>query len=617
VACPEIVDARTTARHSVSAPAPCHNRRVAVRFPASYRRPLRLTAAAAVLVYAVVTIVAPKSGTPGTTYASVSATARTADLAAGLGLLAAGLYAWFEPRTRRLGGLAILAGLAWFGPDWEGWDRGIALARSIGAVMPPLFLALVFHLIVSFPSGRLRSMSSRTAVIAVYTLAGILSLCRALFRDPFLDPYCWRNCIDNSFLVRSEPEIARAAGAVWLCASLAVGVVLVVFCAWQLLAASGPGRRVLWAGLVPGGMIGVAVAAYAGALWHDPLENPESGEFSSIFLILSCSVFALAIGIGSSLLRVRRVRTSLARLVTDLGDAPQPGTLRDVLAAALHDSTLEVVYWLPDSRRYVDGAGRHAGLPASAEGRAVTSITRGGEPVAAVVHDPVLLDGPDLQREIGSTARLAVDNERLQADVRAQLEALGESRARIVETADAERRRLERDLHDGAQQQLLALSYQLRLARTGADAGGDSRLAAVLASAGDEAQIALDELRQLAHGIFPAVLTEAGLGPALATLADTAPIPVELVGAELRRYPAPVETAAYVIVAEAIGGAAARGATFVAVEVRVEDDSLVVVTEDDGNPRGAPIVHVADRVGALGGSVEAGPTTLRVAIPCA
>jgi signal transduction histidine kinase len=246
----------------------------------------------------------------------------------------------------------------------------------------------------------------------------------------------------------------------------------------------------------------------------------------------------------------------------------------------------------------------------------VTPITRAGELVAAVVHDGALL-GPDLSREIGSAAQLAVENERLHAEVLAQLEALRASRARIVATGDAERRRLERDLHDGAQQRLLALSYQLRGSRADAEAAGNGELAALLASGTEEVQSALDDLRALAQGIFPAVLVESGLAAALTTLAETAAIAVELGSVPEERCAPTVETAGYVAVVEAIEDAAARGASFVAVEARLCDDRLVVAVRDDGRQPQAPPTQVADRVGALGGSVAVSAATLRAEIPCA
>jgi signal transduction histidine kinase len=574
------------------------------------------------LAYAITAILAvPRSAEPltsyaGASYAHASTAAHAADLAAGLGLLAAGLLAWTEPRTRRLAVLALLAGVAWFGPDWDGWDGGPAFVRSLGAVVTPFFLALLFHLVLALPVGRLRSWPTRGLVVAAYGVAAFVSLGRALFRDPFLDPYCWRNCLYNSFLVHADPGVARTLDDVWVRTSLAIGLLLVVMGAWRLLRASGPPRRVLLPTLVPGMLAGAAASAYAVALLRTPLEDPRSAGFSSIFLALSLSVAVLALGLARGVLETRRTRAAVSRLAGELGEAPPPGTLRDALAVAAGDPALEVVYWLPGARRLVDGRGKPAEAPVPGHGRAVTPIVRSGRPVALVVHDAALLEGPALGREIGSAARLAVENEQLQAEALAQLEDLRASRARIVETGDAERRRLERDLHDGAQQRLLALSYDLRLARAGAEAEGDQEHATLLASAGDEAQAALGELRELAHGIYPAILAEAGLAPALATLADQAPLPVELGQMRPERYSAPVETAAYLTISEAIGDAVGREATFVSVDVARENEQLVVHVRDDGAAGASALLHIADRVGALGGSLEVRPHSLRAEIPC-
>jgi signal transduction histidine kinase len=244
----------------------------------------------------------------------------------------------------------------------------------------------------------------------------------------------------------------------------------------------------------------------------------------------------------------------------------------------------------------------------------VARIARGERPVALVLHDPLLANEPELVRALGSAAKLSVENEALRAEAMAQLHELQISRARIVETADGARRRLERDLHDGAQQRLLALSYDLRLARAGAD--GDAALVATLDGAAGEIEAALEELRELAHGIYPAILTEAGLGPALATLADEAPLPVELGELPSGRPPAGVERTAYVAVDVAIEDAAARGAAWLTVRVVQHPGRLVVTTDDDGPPRTGRLVHLADRVGALGGSLLVGDTQLRAELPC-
>jgi signal transduction histidine kinase len=251
-------------------------------------------------------------------------------------------------------------------------------------------------------------------------------------------------------------------------------------------------------------------------------------------------------------------------------------------------------------------------VPAS--GRAVTPLVRGGRRVALIAHAAAFAE---LEREIGAAVRLALENERLQAEVLAQLHDLRVSRTRIVETGDAERRRLERDLHDGAQQRLLALSYDLRVARAAAEAEGDVETASLLTDATADAQAAVGELRELAHGIHPAILTEAGLGPALATLADAAPLAVEIGETTGERYPAAVETAAYLVVAEAIDDAARRGASYAAVRAPRQVERLVVEVDDDGSERTSTMIHLSDRVGAVGGRLEVEPTALRAEIPCA
>jgi signal transduction histidine kinase len=204
----------------------------------------------------------------------------------------------------------------------------------------------------------------------------------------------------------------------------------------------------------------------------------------------------------------------------------------------------------------------------------------------------------------------------LQAQALAQLDQLRASRVRIVETGDSERRRLERDLHDGAQQQLLALSYDLRLARAQAQADGDSQSGSLLTQATGQAQTALDELRDLAHGIYPAILAEAGLAAALATLADAAPLPVQIRDAAQGRYPTTVETCAYLLIAEALQDAAGRDASHTTVSLARDGGQLVVTVEDDGTDRTATMVQLADRVGALDGQLAVEPRRLQAELPC-
>jgi signal transduction histidine kinase len=325
-------------------------------------------------------------------------------------------------------------------------------------------------------------------------------------------------------------------------------------------------------------------------------------------------VLLLAAGLVWAAIRTRVQQRAVARIATSLGQAPPPGSLQAALAQAVGDPKLRITYWLRDAEHYVDAIGRPVAEPVTAPGRTVTTLLRDGRRIAVVSHTAAL---PDLERELGAAIRLALENERLQAEELAHLDQLRASRVRIVETGDSERRRLERDLHDGAQQQLLALSYDLRLARTQAEADGDAPTGSLLTEAIGQAQAALGELRDLAHGIYPAILAEAGLTPALASLADAAPLPVQIHDAAQGRYPAVVETCAYLLVAEALDDAAHRDASHATVSVVQDGGRLVVTVKDDGTDRTSSLVQLADRVGALDGGLDVEPRRLRAELPCA
>ena len=233
---------------------------------------------------------------------------------------------------------------------------------------------------------------------------------------------------------------------------------------------------------------------------------------------------AIPIAVLSVMLRARMARAGVADLVVELGQTPTPARLRDALANALGDPSLQVAYWAPTQDRFVDAAGEPMELPEDGTGQAVTMLERNGVREAAIIHDAILLEEPGLIASVASAMRLAVENDRLTAEVEAQLTEVRASRARIVEAGDAERRRVERDLHDGAQQRLVSLSLELRLARTRLGDDGDPAVRRSLEQAADEARAALAELRELARGIHPLILTEAGLGAAVESLADRTPV---------------------------------------------------------------------------------------------
>jgi signal transduction histidine kinase len=593
-------------------PAACHNH--AVTAVLMQRGSLVRLAAGPVALAVGPGVIAIAQG-PGrfTIYAGRSGLAATLTAAAGLALVVAGLVTSFNRSAGPIGDLAVLAGVVWFGPMWVGWDKGPPLVRSLGMLAAAFVFPLLLHLLLAYPSGRLHGTAARALVIAAYVEAVLAALGLALFWDPFFDPNCWANCTDNVFLLRSLPRLAREIGVAdrWFTAAAAAALVTVY--AWRLARNSGPARRALLPVTLPALLLAATVIAHTVALQRRPLEDPSDPAFSAIFVIGCVAMLLLAAGLVWAAVRTRVQRRAVARIATSLGQAPPAGSLQAALATAVGDPELKIAYWLPNPEHYVDANGLPVAEPVARPGRATTALVRDGRQIALVTHTAAL---PDLERELGAAVRLALENERLQAEVLAQLDELRASRIRIVETGDSERRRLERDLHDGAQQRLLALSYDLRLARAQARAEGDSQTGSLLTQAADQAQAALGELRELAHGIYPAILTEAGLAPALATLADAAPLPVEIRDAAQGRYPAGVETAAYLLVAEALDDAAGRGASHAAVSAVQDGGRLVVTVQDDGTDRTAEMVHLGDRVGALDGQLTVEPTRLQAELPC-
>jgi signal transduction histidine kinase len=319
-------------------------------------------------------------------------------------------------------------------------------------------------------------------------------------------------------------------------------------------------------------------------------------------------------------------RAALAELMVELGRLPDPDRVRDALARALGDPSLRLLFWQPDSGGYIDTHGIPATLPAAGPGNAVTTLEHGGQRYGAMIHDPFMLDDMTMLEAVGAAGRLAIENARLQAELRAQLAEVRASRARIVEAGDAERRRIERDLHDGAQQRLLAIRLALRLARERADRD-DAELQTLLSEADEELIAGLDDLRSLAGGIHPAVLTDEGLPAALAMLARRSTVPVELHAVPAERLPAALEAAVYFVACEALANAAKHAhASCVIIAVTQQEGRLQLSVSDDGiggaDPAaGSGLRGLADRVETLDGelhvSSEPGAgTTLLAVLPC-
>jgi len=565
--------------------------------------PARAVTAAAALVAgaaAALALFAMPAG-EALTYRAAGHAAHLIGPAAGCSLIVVALLT-----ARRAVGVLLLAlATVWFGQDLAALGDDHALLRAVAFASAPFAAALVLHLALCLPAGL--SRAGRTAVAAAYAIAAACAIGTLVTRNPFLDVYCWRRCSDNPLLVHADPGVAHAFVTAGLVATSAMGVIAATVATLRLATTTRTARVLLAPALAGVAITAAAEAARGGALLAVPLEDPGRRGFMALYLLRSSALIVLAGGIGWMGVRARITRARVKRLAADLGAAPAPGMLKDALARALADPNVEVRYSVPAVGGFVD----RDGTPCTSV--AGTQIRRGDRLLAVVVHEKATLTGEELERLLGPAARLAIENEALRAQVLAQLAQLRESRARIVATADESRRRLERDLHDGAQQRLLAVVLDLRLAR----AGAGELLAERLGVIADEVDRAFNELRELAHGIYPAVLSEAGLEAALPTLADRAPLVVHLDDVTAQRLPAPVEAGAYVTVDEAIRDAAARRATTVTVSATVRDERLLVSACDDGTPRDTSLVHVADRIGALGGTVELAPTLLHAEIPCA
>lgn len=541
-----------------------------------------------------------------TTYAASSAPARALGLLAGGSVLAAGAIAvWCGP-SRALGALLVASGVLWFAPDWAGWEGGPGVVRGVASLVSPL-LPVVLVGILGTVSGA-RGRGAVTAAVVV----GLLSAGFAVVDDPFLDPVCWPTCSDSALLISSRPALAGALGSLLSLAWVGLAGLAVFGAGTRLVAASPVARR--WSGglLAAVAAVGAVEVAYGLARFFGQ-ETADDSVFVGIHAARAVAWSLLAAAAGWTTLRHLARRRSLVGLAAELETTGGPGSLADTLRTVTGDPDLDVRYPVGHAERQVGADGRT--VPAGpGAGQISTPLRHGHRTVAVLVHDPAVLPVDALDAVLGPAARLALDNERLAAERLARAYDVQESQRRIVLTGDEARRRLERDLHDGAQQSLLALSYRLRLTRSTAERAEDWSTVAELDRGLELVQGALDDLRRLAHGIHPAVLSQSGLAAALRALAEEGPVPLELAALPAERFDHSVELAAWVVVRDIAERAALEQVAALDVRVDREGHRLVIEVTDTGE--GVPTA-TADRVGALGGRVLSTATGVRVELPCA
>ncbi|MGZ8647987.1 MAG: sensor histidine kinase [Solirubrobacteraceae bacterium] len=530
----------------------------------------------------------------------------------GCSFVGTGLYAWRRRPESRFGSLMVLVGFAWFlGPLYA---ADSPFLFTVGIVVGALWGPIFGHVLLSFPTGRLETRARRRVVAASYVLIPLAPVPALLVSDADeVISDCRGACPRNVLLIERNDALSDAALAFGSVVTLGLCLIAVVMLVRQWRAATAPERRSLVPLFAGGGVTLALVAAYA--------TTPLDALLWMAFAAFAATPFAFLAGLARADLSGSR---GVRMLMAELGDAPERADLRDGLARALGDPALELAFWMPELGRYVDAGGAPAELPAEDDARrTVTEIDHHGARVAAIVHDRA--QDTDTVRAAGAATALLLENQRLDAELRARLVELRASRARLVEAADDERRRLERNLHDGAQSRLVALALNLRLARMRETAGSDT--AALLDASIDELGQSLKELRDLARGIHPAVLSERGLEPAVRALAARAPVPVEVVGRTAGRLPAAVETAAYFVISEGLTNVS-KYAHAARATVRVErvDGRLLVEVSDDGvggadAGDGSGLRGLSDRVAALSGTLEVSSppgqgTRLRAQLPC-
>ena len=520
-----------------------------------------------------------------------------------------GLFAWRRKPESRFGPLMIVAGFVTMLSAISAANSNLVF--TVGRAFDLVPFAVFMHVFLAFPTGVLRSWGERLLVGATYAAAflNVVGLMLGGF-DP-----------GNAFAVIDVPELAADLLRVQL---IAISVLFLVGFVVLVSRRGAPGRPLPTPVRVLVNFFSVAFVMGAVLLLSLALEIPLAAYLTiqrTMFFVVGLAPFVFLLAI----LDARLARSAVGDLLVELRSQPAPSDLGEPLSRALRDPTVSLAYWLPQYDTWADQDGRAVSLPGPNEPRSVTLIDSEGGHLAALVHDPSLDDEPELLEAVGAAAGIALEKGRLQVELKAKLQELEGSRERVIEAGQQERKRLERNLHDGAQQRLVALSlelgvYAMRLAN-------DPEAQSQIEAARKEIAISLEELRDVARGLHPAVVTGHGLGVALQSLAAGSPVPVKLNVAIGTRLDEPIEVAAYYVVSESLANIGKHAkAKSVTIDVIHEGDELVVEVVDDGvggadSERGTGLRGLADRVEALGGRLRVwtpsgGGTRVRAEMPC-
>ena len=547
------------------------------------------------------------------------------------GTVAAALF-WLVRRPGNRLGWALLA---FAGAQMVLMLQGASqsLLHSIGVAADPVFFLLGYYVVFAFPDGRLRGRLEQALLLAMsgYFLVGFVPY---LFFSPVVSggaplAGCNAECPTNPLMIADRPTIAASFGSDL---SYAVIVIMSATCAclvYRLATATRPRRRALVPVYVPALALSVPILVFHGVVTQllslAPEEISRVGWFVTVARIAQPYGFLLAI-VQTAFFAAAAVKAIVARMA----DSPNASELRTILADELDDPALEIAFRVDHAGGYVDS---HADPidPMPSPGRTSTPVSRNGEPVAVILHDDALDTDPELVDVAGQALLLALENDRLANELQLTNAELRETRARIVSAGDSERRKIERALHDGAQQHLVALRVKVGLAGELAD----PQVARRLADVGTELEEILDELRDLAQGLFPPTLRTFGLEQALANVARRSPQSTRLdVSPSVGRYPEDVEAAVYFCCVESLQNVGKHAGRAAAAVIRLSHHGRELRFEvaDDGvgfdlaSPSalgsGSGYTNMIDRMASVGGTlaIESAPwqgTTVRGNLPIA
>jgi signal transduction histidine kinase len=555
---------------------------------------------------------------PATTHARAAAS-----VLAAWTFLAAGITVWLRRPRGSMGPLMVATCFALLARQLR--YSHSAFAFTVFFALGELGYALIAHSALAYPTGQVADRSERRFLKVTYATVLAFPLAILLVHDEgvrlrYFDAYRHKSLL----LISGQDGLAGFLQDAYTVVAYGALAALFILLVWRRLRRATPRARWILTPVLVGVVVAALWAVYNSIVAFS--SRPPAFVVHNVFWWSIAGQIALPVALLFGLARARLAHADVGDLVLQLEKTP-PGVISEALREALHDPTLDVVFWLPERGEYVDADGGAAELPAEGPQRAVTRLDNGdGEPLAALIHDPTLRHEPALVDAAAAAARLALENARLQAEVQAQLATVKESRARIVAAGDEQRRRIERDLHDGAQQRLVALALELKSAERRLGGRADHEIERLLASAAEEVQVAVEELRELAGGIHPGILTQGGLAVALAALASKTPVPVT-VDAQVDRLQPELEATAYFVAAEALTNVAKHAhASSASLRACVENGNLLIQVSDDGiggaaTNGGTGLRGLADRVEAQGGhlTVESPPgggTRVTGEIPC-